>query len=86
MGTGKKEILSDAARAAMLREAPAILEALGRVRAVLDVASESCSACGLHVSRCYRDAQLAALCDGVRNKLGKWLAEARTAGQQSRGR
>lgn len=76
MGTGKKEILSDAARVAVLREAPVILEALGRVRAALDVASEPCSACGLHVSRCYRDAQLAALCDGVRNKLGKWLAEA----------
>jgi hypothetical protein len=77
MGTGKKEILSDAARAAVLREAPMILEALARVRAGLDASSEPCSACGLHVSRRYRDAQLAALVDGVRNKLGKWLAEAR---------
>lgn len=79
MGTGKKEILSDAARVAVLREAPTILEALARVRAALDASGEPCSACGLHVSRQYRDAQLAALVDGVRNKLGKWLAEARTS-------
>lgn len=77
MGTGKKEALSEKARAAVLHEVPGLLEALKRLRASLDASWKPCSACGLHVSRRYRDAQLAALLGSTRGKLDKWLAEAR---------
>jgi hypothetical protein len=52
------EPLRGAARQALVAEAPAIEEALGRVLAVLDEQTSTCPGCGLRVRSSYRDHQL----------------------------
>ncbi len=74
--TPTRRPLTDAARQAILAEVPGIEAALGRIRAVLDLAEQECSGCHLRVKRAIRDAQLAENLGSIRHKLRRWEDEA----------
>jgi hypothetical protein len=60
--------LTQAARDALLREAPIIEAALRRIGEVLDETAHECSGCHLMVKRSFSDAQLA---ENVRSMIGR---------------
>ena len=73
----KSTTLSPRARRALLEQAPVIERALAEITRQLDVRSDTCPSCHLHVMRSYRESQLAALVESTRHKLSKWQQEAR---------
>ena len=73
------ERMSEGARAALLKETPAVEAALERVLAALDDSSTKCTCCNLVVFNAFRDHQLAENVRGTLTKLRRWRGEVESA-------
>ena len=80
MKTGRKELLSESARLALIENVPTIEAALDRILASTDNSTHACETCKLVVRHCFRDSQLAQLVQTNRRKFKLWLEEARQYG------
>jgi hypothetical protein len=71
--------LSASAKAAVLRDVPAIEALLACILSAVDDSSQPCPCCKLTVRRAYRDHQLAENLRSTLSMLRRWYAESRPA-------